>query len=182
MFGRRRKEAVSTLILAEERIRNSTQLIEPPSISNGALYNRTVIIVDMKPDSRVGNGVAEQLRDTVTFLIEQHRDHVDKRYHDANTGSSKFLSSNLLPPYFSTGTSSRNHRTHNGIRPALGTDLEIVLFLDSPGGTVHDYGLASSHLSRLRNEPRITLSVCVDRVAASGMYISFSNSVIIAAR
>ncbi|EED96020.1 hypothetical protein THAPSDRAFT_261093, partial [Thalassiosira pseudonana CCMP1335] len=48
---------------------------------------------------------------------------------------------------------------------------EILLLLDSPGGTVQDYGLASSHLARLRNEPHITLSVCVDRVAASGGYM-----------
>ena len=56
----------------------------------------------------------------------------------------------------------------------------MLLFLNSmltlgsctsiTGGTVHDYGLASSPLSRLRDEPQITLSVCVDRVAASGTY------------
>eukprot|EP00584_Thalassiosira_punctigera_P004376 CAMPEP_0172535564 /NCGR_PEP_ID=MMETSP1067-20121228/7514_1 /TAXON_ID=265564 ORGANISM="Thalassiosira punctigera, Strain Tpunct2005C2" /NCGR_SAMPLE_ID=MMETSP1067 /ASSEMBLY_ACC=CAM_ASM_000444 /LENGTH=667 /DNA_ID=CAMNT_0013320501 /DNA_START=244 /DNA_END=2247 /DNA_ORIENTATION=+ len=172
VFGRRKKEAASTLVLAEEFDGNNTQSIETPILSGGALYNRTVIIVDMKPDSRVGNGIAEQLRDTVTFLIEQHRDHVDKRNHDArNAVTSKLLSSKLLPPHFLSTRSSNNHRTHNGIRSALGTEVEVVLFLDSPGGTVHDYGLASSHLSRLRNEPYITLSVCVDRVAASGGYM-----------
>jgi len=173
VFGRRRKEVVSTLISADELDGNNDtqQLTEAPSLIGGSLYNRTVIIVDMKPDSRVGNGVAEQLRDTVTFLIEQHRDHVDIRNHDATKSvSSKRLSSKLLPSYFSRASHSHNRRTHNGIRPALGTEIEIVLFLDSPGGTVHDYGLASSHLSRLRDEPRVTLSVCVDRVAASGMY------------
>jgi len=174
VFGRRRKEVVNTLILADELDGNNDrqQSTEAPSLSGGSLYNRTVIIVDMRPDSRVGNGVAEQLRDTVTFLIEQHRDHVDIRNHDATKSvSSKLLSSKLLPPYLSRASLSHNRRTHNGIRPALGTETEIVLFLDSPGGTVHDYGLASSHLSRLRNEPHITLSVCVDRVAASGGYM-----------
>ncbi|KAL7531874.1 hypothetical protein ACHAXR_005136 [Thalassiosira sp. AJA248-18] len=126
----------------------------------------------MKPDSRVGNGLAEQLRDTVSFLIEQHRDHVNKRQHDATNAVSSRLRS--LPRYFSktsSSSSSHNHRTFKGIRPALGNELEVVLFLDSPGGTVQDYGLASSHLARLRKEPQITLSVCVDRVAASGGYM-----------
>mmetsp|Transcript_20588 Transcript_20588/g.43249 ORF Transcript_20588/g.43249 Transcript_20588/m.43249 type:complete len:755 (+) Transcript_20588:124-2388(+) len=191
-FGRRRRDAVGVLTLSEiedeggeERNNNhhlagsetTTTTKEPPSLTNGALYNRTVIIVEMKPDARVGNGIAEQLRDTVTFLIEQHRDHVDRRRLDAKHAMSSrlFSSSKFLPSsYFSSKTSFRHrhrHRTPNGIRPALGTELEIVLFLDSPGGTVQDYGLASSHLWRLRNEPHVTLSVCVDRVAASGGYM-----------
>ena len=166
IFGRRKREVVSNLIMEEN---TSSQI---PSLANGALYNRTVIIVDMKPDSRVGNGMADQLRDTVSFLLEQHRDHVDKqRHHVAHMQqpSNLFgLPSKLLPSYFST--SLTNHRTHRGIRPALG-ELEVVLFLDSPGGTVSDYGLAASQLARLRNEEGVTLSVCVDRVAASGGYM-----------
>lgn len=159
---------MSTLILSEE-----SQLVEPPSLGNGGLYNRTVIILDMKPDSRVGNGMAEHLRDTVSFLIEQHRDQVDKRHHaNQHAFPSKFrLPSKLLPRRFSNELSSHNRRTQKGMRPAIGNELEIVLFLDSGGGTVQDYGLASSQLSRLRDEPHITLSVCVDRVAASGGYM-----------
>ena len=180
VFWRRRREAVmmsnSTTIPAEEEKEAIESL---PSLGNGALYNRTVIIVEMKPDSRVGNGMAEQLRDTVSFLIEQHRDHVDKRLHSNNHAKSASilqLPSNLVPRYFSSSaaapsSSSSSRRTMNGIRPALGHELEVVLFLDSPGGTVQDYGLASSQLSRLRNEPQITLSVCVDKVAASGGYM-----------
>ena len=161
IFGRRKRDAVSNLILEE----GSSEVVVP-SLANGALYNRTVIIVDMKPDTRVGNGIAEHLRDTVTFLIEQHRDHVDKRSNFLR------LPSKLVPSYFSRSLISQsNHRTHNGMRPAMGKELEVVLFLDSPGGSVTDYGLASSQLSRLRNEPHVTLSVCVDRVAASGGYM-----------
>eukprot|EP00578_Thalassiosira_sp_NH16_P024042 CAMPEP_0181094750 /NCGR_PEP_ID=MMETSP1071-20121207/10157_1 /TAXON_ID=35127 /ORGANISM="Thalassiosira sp., Strain NH16" /LENGTH=721 /DNA_ID=CAMNT_0023177095 /DNA_START=54 /DNA_END=2219 /DNA_ORIENTATION=+ len=179
VFGRRKRDAVGALLLTEESNgTDSSSLDQPPSLGNGALYNRTVIIVDMKPDSKVGNGMAEYLRDTVSFLIEQHRDHVDKRNNANGIGySSKLrLPSKLLPPYFSKASSlsssSRNQlRTARGIRPALGNELEIVLFLDSGGGTVQDYGLASSHLSRLRDEPHVTLSVCVDRVAASGGYM-----------
>src|SRR5690606_9552271 len=44
---------------------------------------------------------------------------------------------------------------------------EIVLRLESPGGQVHAYGLASSQLERIRQRD-IPLTVCVDKVAASG--------------
>ena len=174
VFRKRRNDAVSSLISTDEVQvdGNTQQLIEPPSIRNGGLYNRTVIIVDMKPDSRVGNGLAEQLRDTVSFLIQQHRDHQNKWQHANNAVPSTMLSSKRLPGFLRRASSSyNNHRTSEGIRSALGTEMDVVLFLDSPGGTVQDYGLASSHLSRLRNEPRVTLSVCVDRVAASGGYM-----------
>jgi serine protease SohB len=47
---------------------------------------------------------------------------------------------------------------------------EIVLRLESPGGMVHAYGLASSQLLRIRNAG-IPLTICVDKVAASGGYM-----------
>lgn len=50
-----------------------------------------------------------------------------------------------------------------------GTD-EVVLKLESPGGMVHGYGLAASQLVRLRKH-NIPLTICVDKVAASGGYL-----------
>ncbi|MBT4884980.1 MAG: protease SohB, partial [Legionellales bacterium] len=47
---------------------------------------------------------------------------------------------------------------------------EVVLKLESPGGCVHDYGLAASQLARLRKH-NIKLTVCVDKMAASGGYL-----------
>lgn len=47
---------------------------------------------------------------------------------------------------------------------------EIVLRLESPGGLVHAYGLAASQLDRIRQRG-IPLTVCVDKVAASGGYL-----------
>lgn len=47
---------------------------------------------------------------------------------------------------------------------------EVVLRLESPGGMVHGYGLAASQLSRIR-EANIPLTICVDKVAASGGYM-----------
>ncbi len=47
---------------------------------------------------------------------------------------------------------------------------EVVLRLESPGGMVHAYGLASSQLMRIKNAG-IPLTICVDKVAASGGYM-----------
>lgn len=47
---------------------------------------------------------------------------------------------------------------------------EILIKLESPGGMVHSYGLASSQLDRIR-KAQIPLTVCVDKVAASGGYM-----------
>jgi serine protease SohB len=49
-------------------------------------------------------------------------------------------------------------------------DDEIVVRLESGGGMVHSYGLASSQLKRIRDKG-IHLTVCIDRVAASGGYM-----------
>ncbi|MEC8064044.1 MAG: protease SohB [Pseudomonadota bacterium] len=49
-------------------------------------------------------------------------------------------------------------------------DDEIILQLESPGGAVADYGLAATQLARIR-EKGIQLTVCVDKVAASGGYL-----------
>lgn len=47
---------------------------------------------------------------------------------------------------------------------------EIVVRVESPGGVVHGYGLAASQLLRVR-EKGLQLTVCVDKVAASGGYL-----------
>lgn len=47
---------------------------------------------------------------------------------------------------------------------------EVVVKLESGGGMVHSYGLAASQLARISNK-EIPLTVCVDKVAASGGYM-----------
>jgi serine protease SohB len=47
---------------------------------------------------------------------------------------------------------------------------EVVLRLESPGGTVTGYGLAAARLQRLR-AAKIKLTIAVDQVAASGGYM-----------
>ncbi|PKM21310.1 MAG: protease SohB, partial [Gammaproteobacteria bacterium HGW-Gammaproteobacteria-14] len=47
---------------------------------------------------------------------------------------------------------------------------EVLVRLESPGGMVHSYGLAASQLRRITSQG-VTLTVCVDQVAASGGYM-----------
>ncbi|PPQ37142.1 inner membrane peptidase. Serine peptidase. MEROPS family S49 [Rhodoblastus acidophilus] len=47
---------------------------------------------------------------------------------------------------------------------------EVVLRLNSPGGTVTGYGLAAAEIGRFRAR-KIKVTVCVDQVAASGGYM-----------
>lgn len=56
---------------------------------------------------------------------------------------------------------------------------EVVIKLDSPGGTVTGYGLAASQIARLRDQ-NIPVTVAIDQVAASGGYMmaSVANKVI----
>lgn len=49
-------------------------------------------------------------------------------------------------------------------------DDEVVLRLESPGGLVPHYGLAASQLKRIK-DAQIPLTICVDKVAASGGYM-----------
>lgn len=57
-----------------------------------------------------------------------------------------------------------------GILTVATPNDEVVVRVESPGGVVHGYGLAASQLLRVR-EKNIPLTVCVDKVAASGGYM-----------
>ena len=47
---------------------------------------------------------------------------------------------------------------------------EVVVRLESSGGMVHSYGFASSQLHRIKKKG-VSLTICVDKVAASGGYM-----------
>ena len=53
---------------------------------------------------------------------------------------------------------------------AASSNDEVIVRLESGGGMVHGYGLAASQLDRIR-QAGIPLTVCIDKVAASGGYM-----------
>lgn len=58
----------------------------------------------------------------------------------------------------------------SAILTTAGDGDEVLVILESGGGTVHGYGLGASQLHRVRDR-NITLTVAVDKVAASGGYM-----------
>ena len=68
-----------------------------------------------------------------------------------------------------SATEQLRHEVTAVLSMAQPTD-EVVVRLESGGGMVHAYGLASSQLARLR-DAGLPLTVCVDKVAASGGYM-----------
>ncbi len=68
-----------------------------------------------------------------------------------------------------SATDSLRHEVTALLSMASATD-EVVVRLESGGGMVHSYGLASSQLVRIR-DAGIPLTICVDKVAASGGYM-----------
>ncbi|BAH82956.1 protease SohB [Candidatus Ishikawella capsulata] len=58
----------------------------------------------------------------------------------------------------------------SAILAVANTGDEVVLRLESSGGIVHGYGLASSQLQRIRNAG-LRLTTTVDKIAASGGYM-----------
>ena len=74
-----------------------------------------------------------------------------------------------------------NFLTSVHARQGFGPQVEVVLLLRSPGGSVTEFGLAAAQVARLEQSGMNT-TVCVDDVAASGGYMIASQlSQIIAA-
>ena len=65
---------------------------------------------------------------------------------------------------------SRLRREVTAVLSMARTRDEIVVRLESRGGMVHAYGLAASQLERVKQHG-VELTVCVDKVAASGGYM-----------
>ena len=58
----------------------------------------------------------------------------------------------------------------SAVLEVAGDDDDVIVCLENHGGVVHEHGLAASQLARIRDRG-IPLTVCVDKVAASGGYL-----------
>ena len=64
-----------------------------------------------------------------------------------------------------------NQNRNETILPLSEQTIEVIFNIESSGGMVQPYALAASHIKRLRNEDGVTVTVCIDQVAASGGYM-----------
>ncbi|PID43244.1 MAG: protease SohB [Gammaproteobacteria bacterium] len=107
------------------------------------------------------NGVRSQAGFTLFDLIE--------RFRQKNAVRPNLFILSFLGDTHASGVEALA-REISAIIEVAGPEDEVLLKLESPGGAVHAYGLASSELERLK-AANIKLTICIDRVAASGGYM-----------
>ncbi len=100
------------------------------------------------------------------WLKQEEKDHKKKKKN--NVRNKIFLLDFKGDLKASSVSSLREEVT--AILTIAGKQDEVVVLLESSGGTVHGYGLCASQLGRIRDEG-IKLTVAVDKVAASGGYM-----------
>jgi serine protease SohB len=146
-------------------------------------YRETIIVLDWTGlDTSVSQ--LSTLRDQVSFLLSQYR---NETWSDPPTASPyTSLSTLVTTPLQEANETSRKLNTsfETAAEPsmmpaavatppsptaAIG-DVEILVLLESPGGSAGDYGLAAQQMLRLRRSG-LRVTVCVDKVAASGGYM-----------
>jgi ClpP class serine protease len=135
----------------------------------------TVIVLDWtKLDASVSG--LDQLRDEITFLV-RHFQNLPKSDISIKKNSTDVM---LVA---GDGTEPIALSQANTLIPP--TSIEIVVLLESSGGNAADYALAAEQIMRLRRlhqldpsaspdrctSPPITVTICVDKVAASGGYM-----------
>ena len=143
-------------------------------ISSKSKSDNLVIVFEVNADVQMTQ--LSQLRDTITFILS-----LADAQSQRNPSNDSTLSQNT------NATASHVNKTVPYFR-----NMEIVLLLESPGGAASSFGLASSQLQRLTaysnhnsdtsqntnhdSKINIKLTVCVDKVAASGGYMMACQS------
>lgn len=102
------------------------------------------------------------------YLKEQKKEHKDKEKNIAETRKKVFVLNFVGDIKASTVSSLREEIT--AILSIADKKDEVLVVLESGGGTVHGYGFGASQLKRIRDN-EINLTVAVDKVAASGGYM-----------
>jgi serine protease SohB len=100
------------------------------------------------------------------YIKEQKKEHKDKKSSDE---TKKVFVINFVGDIKASTVSSLREEITAILTVAEKKD-EVVVILESGGGTVHGYGLGASQLKRIRDKG-IKLTAAVDKVAASGGYM-----------
>jgi len=184
----------SPTIIPKSSSSTSPKLNYPTQYNNG-----TVILLDMtKLDTQATK--MENIRDQISFLIQlvdslkegEEKEKVKvlastivdalhvvgdeeeqlklQRSMDMLNVTAMNVTTSLASSSETNDTSSVTSIEVRDDQPTTPT-VEVVVLLESPGGGVSQYGLAASHLQRLRSNPNVKLTICVDTVAASGGYM-----------
>ncbi len=101
--------------------------------------------------------------------LKQALKHQDKEKEDETPGKKRVFVADFDGDIKASATAELREVVTAILSVAKESD-EVVLRLESQGGMVHSYGLAASQLRRITSN-NIPLTVCVDKVAASGGYM-----------
>ena len=131
------------------------------------IYNNgTAIVLDMtKLDTQASS--METIRDQISFLIHLVQSEDEQFFQSkkgdrvVEEGASGIASSDST---MSNATDDATTMTTTATAESEGNDanspaLEVIVLLESPGGSVSSYGLAASHLQRLRSTPGVKLTM-----------------------
>lgn len=120
--------------------------------------------------NRMTERVAQAVLDKKAFKARQKARKQDDKVRDRQTNErSRVYVLCFDGDIKASAVEHLRHEISAVLEMARPTD-EVVVKLESGGGMVHAYGLAASQLVRIR-EAGIPLTVCVDKVAASGGYM-----------
>ena len=145
------------------------------------------VLASLKARQRKGEGVLQVIRlndqlarmsDRLAHAVldkpalkalQRTRKQEAKSRDKGSTGRDKVFVLNFHGDIKASALESLRHEVTAVLELATAKD-EVVVRLESGGGMVHAYGLAASQLTRIR-EAGVPLTVCVDKVAASGGYM-----------
>lgn len=111
----------------------------------------------------------DMIRDQIEFLLYTHRNLMDQSQQEEEEEEEAITETTIESTTVTTSSSSSSSTATTPTPPPK--SLEIIILLESPGGSASDYGLAASQIGRLTKEPGIQVTICVDKVAASGGYM-----------
>ena len=149
-----------------------------------------------------GKKEKKQPRIRFSYINEKHRDFLSDLTKDLNEKEGKILGKKKIAKEDIKKVTKKTKRTFiikfkggvfaeevEALRHEITAVLmiakpgvdDVVVKLNSPGGTVNGYGLASSQLQRIKDKG-LKLTVLIDQVAASGGYMmaSVANQIVAA--
>ena len=160
----------SSLQLNQQQQHQQSSKVSSLSNRYPNVYNNgTAIVLDMtKLDTQASS--METIRDQISFLVhlvQSEDEEFFRSKQSAKVGSepTSSITENI------TLAISQTDEIQQANSVSSPPELEVIVLLESPGGSVSSYGLAASHLQRLRSTPGIKMTICVDSVAASGGYM-----------
>lgn len=120
--------------------------------------------------ARMSERLGQSVLDKASFKVMQKaRKLSDKKHARTASDRSRVFVLNFNGDIKASALENLRHEVTAVLELASRND-EILVRLDSGGGMVHAYGLAASQLTRIR-DAGVPLTVCVDKVAASGGYM-----------